>query len=204
MFYRQHVPFRNIPTAACHWTEPTTSLAWFVSGGTASQLTRYYKKTPRGVVEAGARVTSRGIYPVPWCHVVYDATCSCLYYWCGEHIWDELIPQPAVWESTFLLSSMGPSHYDVAVSEGYYLAHLQGRDGRCGPNGLPLILEMTAMFPTKVRPGRLRTAPVQADACRPCRFSSPGPSTSNPRGGRASGGGTDLGSPDGGLLWGGY
>lgn len=205
MFYEEHYQFRNVPTAACHWTQPTTALAWGVTGGTWSAIKRFYKKTPRGVVEIGAYVSARGIYPVPWCHLTFDGTCSCSYYWCGEHIWDEVIPQPSVWESRFLLCNLGPSEYDYTVGEGHYLARLVGGNGKLGLNGLPVLCKMSAYFPSNVRPGRFRTAPAEADACRPCRFGSPGPPTSSPRGGRGSGGGgSDLGSPDGGLIWGGY
>ena len=92
----------NVPSAACmnkstgggFVQSSEEGASWGVVGGTGTAVKYYFKKRPHGWVQVGVTWEGAGIYPMPWCTISFDPTCSCSQYWCGEHIWDDVIPRP--------------------------------------------------------------------------------------------------------------
>ncbi|MBI4867553.1 MAG: hypothetical protein HY816_11430 [Candidatus Wallbacteria bacterium] len=122
-------PAKNYPVAACAHTSqlqikyPKLNqeyVPWGLDTNYAPSYTRvefYFKKGPFGYMQIGRLHKGTGLYPVPWCHLEYDETCSCAFYWCGEHLFDEFIPKPEPWGSRQLMGNRGPDSYDATWSE---------------------------------------------------------------------------------------
>lgn len=177
---------------------------WGVRSGTCANVKQYYKRVGGRLVNVGGTLESLGIYPVPWCHLDYDATLSTSFYWCGEHIWDEFIPQPDMIAHPALTCNLAPIDYDFSTVESHFNQLLIGNTStKYGLNGLVMVTRMRFLHAWGTRPGRSANDAMVQEPCVPCRASVPKAPGDSRRLESKDGGayGANLNTPDGGLVF---